>query len=740
MKNRTVIVIVTIAVLLLAFIFLFERKTMTTGELAEREDRVFTKYNRDLVESLTVRGTAGEEIVLKREKKIDEDVEETWSITAPKSLVADEAEVKLILSAIDYLIVGRAIKGKDAKSEDRFGFGSPRLTASFTIRGEKTSFDIGVEAKGDKVYLAISDVPDVFYAVDKEFLASMDKEVDDLRSKKLVGQNLDKAVRVELTSKDSAFTLRRDEDTPWQVEIDGVWILAAEDQVSELIRTVGDLNAEKFAADGVKEKDLGKYGLKDAAMSIGIELSKDEKVTVRIGGPCPDKEHELYATEVGSGTVICAKDDFLPVFNRPVRRLREMRPAVFRDDDVTRITLSGGDRTLVLEKGEDTWKIAGKDDFQVEQGAVTDLLEALRETRASEIQAGDEATSNLGEPITKVTLTLAAEGSELGLSIFKGKENNTERIQRSLEPAVLAVPTGLSEKARPDMLAFRERLIKNSDTHNVEALRIEGAMAQELEKKDGVWKLARPVQVASDSTGARALAELLAEVKVERFAADKAGPKHGLAKPFAIVTARLVKENDGAEVKDRTQSAELKLEIGAKDGDAGRFARLAGDDETVFIVGSEYEDAVTKPLVARDLFQIDDTEVAQLALQVDGKELLIARNGDAWTAKDGSTIDKARLSRIVTDLGGIKTLRAVSFGRAGAEFERPHLVFKTWTQDQLKENKPAVITLGQKSDDKKEDGYYARLNGVDVTFVLPARIVDDLADFARGNAPDAGPN
>ncbi len=725
MNNRTVIVILVIAAALVGFIFFFERDTMTTSERKDREDRVFTAFKQDLVETLTIRATGGGEVALERISTEDEGEEERWKTTAPRALDADISEVRAAVSAIDFLLVDRSVRGKENKDDARYGLGSPRLQASFTIRGEKTSFGIGADAQGEKVYLGIDGVDDVFYAVDGEFLKSMDKTLEDLRSKKLVAQEIADASGVELVKKEGTERLRRKEDGTWQIETDGTWILAAEDQVSELVRAVGDLKAERFIADDVKEEALTEYGLSADATSITLQLPSEQKVTVRVGKGCPDKKHQLYFTALGTGTVICAKDDVVPVLMRPAKRLRETRVSVFRDEDISGIALSRAGESLRLEKGEEGWKLSGDDSFSVDQNAVAELLEALKETRASEIQVGDEAVSTLGESAAKIGLTLAGEEAEREIHLFSG-QSELERARRGGEKATLSVPSGLIDKVRPEALAFRDRSIRNGDQFGVEALHVEGAVAQELEKIDGAWMVKAPVEVAADGMAVRKLAELLAEIKVVRYVAAKATAEHGLAKPFAKISARFADEKETKEGKDRTGSKEIVLELGAVAGDEGRFARLQGEDETVFVVGPEYEAAISAPLVARDLFQIDDADMVRLSLSSGGLERVFERTDETWSAKDGAAVDVDRLKRIITDFGSVKTVRAVAYGPAGQEFAAPTLVLSGSTQEQIDEDKPTVVKIGKKSVDQADDGYIARLEGLDISFILPGRIIDEL--------------
>ncbi len=739
MKNRTTIIILAVAVLLVAFIYLFERDTMTTSERKERKGRVFTSLRRDHVDGLSIRGTGGKEVVLEKIAAPDTEGEKQWKVVSPRKLDADDSEVRAVLSAIDFLLANRKIEGSKRRAEDQYGLGSPRLQASFTIRGEKTSFGIGADAQGDKVYLGIDGDKETFFAVDDDFLESMDKSLNDLRSKKLVSSDIAEVTAVELGLEEGTTRLRLEKSGSWQVETGGQWILAAEDQVSELVRAVSDMKAEEFVADDVKEGELEKYGLSGGARTVSLQLPGGEKVTVRIGNGCRDKKHQLYLTAVGTGTVACVMDDFMPILERPATRLREMRPAVFREEDVTRISLASGASTLVLEKGEDQWKLAGKDDTPIEQNAVTDLLGALKGMRASSIEVGDTAVSGLKEPTAKVTLALAGDETGIELHLFGESGKDTERLRRSGEPAVLTFPAGLVEQTRPDVLAFRDRQITNGDKNDVEALHLDGDVAQKIEKRDGAWKLIAPVQTAADGTAARKLTELVADVKVARFVSSKASPEHGFSRPFATVTARFTEEKESEEVVDRTGSVEITLEIGAVAGDGERFGRLRGEDPSIFVLGPEYEEAVSRPLVARDLLQIDDTEVVKLVLVVDEKELVFEREKDTWLAKTGPPRDTEKLKRLVADLGGMKAIRAASFGQTASEFLAPPLIIKSFTGEQNKKGEATVMTIGNKSADEKEDGYLASQTGLNVTFVLPARIIDELIALSHGES-DAGVN
>jgi hypothetical protein len=730
MKNKTVAIILSVAVLLLAFIAFLEKGTMSTNELDKRQNHVFVEYASDDVERFEIKKASGKAV----EVTTSEDGltgQKKWSINAPVPLEADPAEVQTVLSAIDYVLKERTVQGKAQIKDPKFGFDHPRVSASFTIRGVTNSFRIGGDARDDKVYLVVDHRADELYAVDKEFFESMNKTRDDLRSKKIVPA-LQNAKRIEIIRPDNPILLTRDGYAPWQIAVDGTPILADNSQVNELLQTIGDLRASRFIADELPPQNLAQYGLANPAVSIAVHLHKGSPIDVRVGDPCNEQKHLRYMTVAETGTVTCVKDDFLPIIERPASRMKEPSPAVFEDDQITGMTIVKNGRTLNIDRNEGVWAIAGQDSPPVEQAAADELLHLLRETRASKIDVGDQAVGRLGKPSARITLDRNDNRNNLELAFFQDATEGSLQIRRSKESAVLTVPIEILDKISSDALAFRTRNISHGQPHDVEQLHIESAVTQKLHKREGIWTLSEPLEIPADGDAARRLAELITNTPVVRFVSTQARTEQGFANPFAVITATLAVEMlDNTGQKDQTGSKRVVIELGAPANGTGRFARFLGTDSTVFVVGGEYEEAIQNPFVARDLMQIDDTDLAQLSLVRSNTEVVLKKNGNAWTASNNGKIDLVRLQRILADLSAMKTVRTHAFDSTHADFGKTTLVITT--KDFSDFERETVITVGSKTADAKENGYLARVNGLKVIFVVPARIIEELIAIATGS-------
>jgi hypothetical protein len=412
--------------------------------------------------------------------------------------------------------------------------------------------------------------------------------------------------------------------------------------------------------------------------------------------------------------------------------MQETRPAVFEDDQITGMTIVKNGRTLNIDRNEGVWAIAGQDSPPVEQAAADELLHLLRETRASKIDVGDQAIGQLGKQSALITLDRNDNRNNLELALFHDAKEGSLQIRRSKESAVLTVPIEMLDNISSDALAFRTRNISHGQPHDVEQLHIESTVTQKLHKREGNWTLSEPLEIPADGDAARRLADLITNTAVVRFVSTQARTEHGFAKPFAIITATLAVEKlDDTGQKDQTGSKHVVLQIGAPAKGTGRFARFQGTDSTVFVVGQEYEEAIQNPFVARDLMQIDDTDLAQLTLVRSGTKVVLIKNGNTWTTSNKRKIDLVRLQRILADLSAMKTVRVHAFGSTHADFGKTTLVITAKSFGDSE--KETVITVGTKTADAKENGYLARANGLEAIFVVPARIVEELIAIAAGS-------
>ncbi|MHC4184213.1 MAG: DUF4340 domain-containing protein, partial [Planctomycetota bacterium] len=96
MKFKTTIILLIIAAIGVAYIFLYERKQYRTEEWVQRQQMALPDYKVDQINKIEIKKEK-DSIVL---EKVDE---EHWRMSGPLQIRADKAEVTDILSQFEFL-------------------------------------------------------------------------------------------------------------------------------------------------------------------------------------------------------------------------------------------------------------------------------------------------------------------------------------------------------------------------------------------------------------------------------------------------------------------------------------------------------------------------------------------------------------------------------------------------------------------------------------------------------------
>ena len=178
MKIRNTIILLIIAILIGGYLYLYERKQLTTEEKKERAGKVFAFKSED-VSRLQIK--KGEDIILcKKEAK------DNWQIEKPLHVRADESEIDKILSKLEFLKKERAINEEKEKplAMGEFGLAQPQMEVSIWVKDEPFTLLLGNDSPaGNNIYASLKGEKEIFL-VEKGLIAALDKKVDDLKDLK----------------------------------------------------------------------------------------------------------------------------------------------------------------------------------------------------------------------------------------------------------------------------------------------------------------------------------------------------------------------------------------------------------------------------------------------------------------------------------------------------------------------------------------------------------------------------
>ena len=189
MKFRTTIILLIIAAIGAAYIFLYDRKQYRTEEWVQRQQMALPDYKIGQINKIELKKETGS-IVLESTDNV------RWKMLRPLQLRADGAEVKKILSQFEFLRKVGTIKESETAnfSLGNYGLDKPQIVVNLWMKEsvilKETEGTTGAESKytinvGDRlaagqntVYINVEGSNDVVVVAAK-FLGKVDKNIND---------------------------------------------------------------------------------------------------------------------------------------------------------------------------------------------------------------------------------------------------------------------------------------------------------------------------------------------------------------------------------------------------------------------------------------------------------------------------------------------------------------------------------------------------------------------------------
>ena len=204
-----------------------------------------------------IKKRSGEDTVLSKNDS------NTWSITAPEPLPADQAAVGSITSAAGNLIADRSIDD-NVTDLASYGLAPAADEVTFKMKDGKTKTLLVGDSNpaGNDVYAKASGDSHL-YTMGSASKTTFDKETKDLRDKRLLTFDQEKATRVELNAKKEAVEFGRINQTDWQI-----------------------LKPKPLRADGFAVEELVRK-LKEASMDTNVSADDAKKAAASFATATP---------------------------------------------------------------------------------------------------------------------------------------------------------------------------------------------------------------------------------------------------------------------------------------------------------------------------------------------------------------------------------------------------------------------------------------------------------------------
>ena len=351
-----------------------------------------------------------------------------WRLVQPKELSADPDAASSLVSAVTSVTADKTIEDK-ATDVSPYGLSHPALDVTVGRKDGKTSeILVGDDTPNNSGAYAKVPSDAHVYTVFSFVKTSLDKNLNDLRDKRLLTFDSDKLTRVELTAKGQSVEFGKNGQNEWEI-LKPRPLRADSSAVDGLVSKLKDAKMDAtISADDAKKAAAGFAAGTKVATAAVSDSSGTQTIEVR-----KDKDKTYYAKSSGVEGVYKIPNDAGDALDKGLDDFRNKKLFDFGFSDPSKLEVSGA----VYTKTGDKWMSGAK---TMDNASVQTLIDKLRDLSSSKFveKGGGEqvfeatVTSNSGKRVEKVTI------SKLGDQYFAKREN---------EPSIY----GLDAKAVDDL-------------------------------------------------------------------------------------------------------------------------------------------------------------------------------------------------------------------------------------------------------------------------------------------------
>jgi hypothetical protein len=316
-----------------------------------------------------------------------------WKITSPSPLIADHETVSTILYDLSPLKADQVIEEKAADPK-QFGLAPADIELSVTGKdGKPTKLLIGDDTPtGGAAYAMLEGDPRIF-TIGSTYKTNFNKELKDLRDKRMLPLDFDKLSKVELTgpklnltfSPDSVNTGKWVVQNPKDLRVDSATLA---DVVDKLRLATMDLGTAD--ADMKKSASLFSSGTPVATAKV-TDASGSQVLQIR------KNKDDYYAKSSAMDGVSKVSNDLGADINKSTDDFREKWLLDLRDDTPDKVDLQDGPKSYSLTRSGEDWLSDGK---KMDPMGVENFLGTIRALTATKF-----VTTGFSSPTINMTVT-----------------------------------------------------------------------------------------------------------------------------------------------------------------------------------------------------------------------------------------------------------------------------------------------------------------------------------------------
>ena len=440
---RSTAVMLALFLALSGYAYFIESERPPASE-ADAPEEAFDVESNEIV-SLTITADNGDVTEVSRETPDDD----SWTVTAPFTAVADGNTVSAIVNSLTSLEIRRVVED-EAADLTLFGLTEPTFTVAFSTNEGTESLVVGDETPtGSDRYANVHGTTRVFLIA--SFLEStLNRASFDLRDRSLLEFTGPDVGGLVIEQNNAMIRFGKTEGE-WRL-VDPVGARADFGVVEGLVGRIGSaemLAVEQESIDIAQEANLEPFGLDNPRMTVTVETGDEDHVLL-IGDESP--AGTVYGQDAARSIVFTMDAALFDDLARDAGSYRKKDLFDFRPFNATTVTVVRNENTHRFEKGSaaeddsmngDVWRRVEPDEGTVEQPAVDDLLSKLSGLRAESFIESRVGTG-LDTPLAAVTVTFSDEQQEF---VTIGRAGDTSHAVHGDEPGAAVVDSAAVDEA-----------------------------------------------------------------------------------------------------------------------------------------------------------------------------------------------------------------------------------------------------------------------------------------------------
>lgn len=421
------------------------------------------------------------------------------------------------------------------------------------------------------------------------------EDIQDVRAVKVVQADPDTltAVTLEDTAGDTSVTLEKSGED-WKVTAP-LQAAADSSNIKNIVNRLKMLKAQRLVAEkkeGQAAPPMKDYGLDAPTHKVSF-TDNGAKKTLLLGADNPLGNSSYVAVEGEDRVYLVTKAD-LEVFKKDLFAMRDKSVLTLERDQVlgVEITHRDGRRLKITRAKKDAgWQIEHPVHLPADKGVMSDMLFDLGRIKAeafADEQGEDLKRFGLDEPVLTCKLTEGGDGAVKTLLVGDTVSDNSSRVyvKRDTRPTVFEVEAYLVKKLRSDVAGLRDKSLVRLEGQEIATLSVkkDGRTVTARLQDDSTWHFENPLFQEKAGTAATSLTGELIGLKAESYLDPTTNSLAdlGLEKAEYEITLGLRSTSSSDEGKaPEAESGTMKLFVGKKADDGGRYMRIEGDDSPV---------------------------------------------------------------------------------------------------------------------------------------------------------------